>query len=108
MFVARTSDISEGERKFFEINGKEISLLNFGGEYYAVANFCPHMGGPVGNGPMRMMDGTKVLMCPFHEWRFDLDTGDAIFPGKQRIKKYDVSLEKYDVDVDDGEIYVEI
>lgn len=106
--VAKATEIPEGEREFFDVDGREIAVLNVGGEYYAVGNFCPHMGGPVGNGPVRETADRNVIMCPFHEWRFDLDTGDAVFPGKQRIKKYEVSLEKYDVDVDEGEIFVEV
>jgi nitrite reductase (NADH) small subunit len=107
--VAKTSEISPSERRFYEVKGKEIAIINVDGEYYAIENFCPHMGGPVGRGPLSVSDEEKVIMCPFHEWRFDLETGDVVFPSKKRVQKYEVkvdrevALEQYDVDVQENE-----
>lgn len=113
--VAEVAELEPGDRKHVEIKGKEISILNANGSFYAVENFCPHMGGPVGNGPLGEADGQDVIMCPFHEWRFDLESGNVVFPSKMKVMSYDVSLEKYEVDVElessEGEesgVYVEI
>ena len=35
---------------------------------------CPHRGGPLADG----LVGDGTLVCPLHEWRFDLATGTAI------------------------------
>lgn len=104
--VAHVSDIPPGERKTFKIKGREITVVNVEGEFYALENFCPHMAGPVGNGPIAKEEGRLVIKCPFHEWRFDLESGDALFPGKKRIVKYDVSLEKFQVNVEDEAVHV--
>jgi nitrite reductase/ring-hydroxylating ferredoxin subunit len=113
--VAEVSELESGDRKHVELKGREITVLNVDGSFYAVENFCPHMGGPVGNGPLGDDDGQDVIMCPFHEWRFDLETGNVIFPSKMRVMSYDVSLEKYEVDVEresseqfESGVYVEI
>lgn len=113
--VAEVSELEPNDRKHVEIKGKEITVLNVDGSYYAVENFCPHMGGPVGNGPIGDADDRDVIMCPFHEWRFDLETGQVVFPGKMKVMSYDVSLEKYEVEVEpesnedvESGVYVEI
>lgn len=112
--VADVDELDPGDRKHVDIGGTEITILNVDGTYYAVENYCPHMGGPVGNGPLSTGPDGDIIMCPFHEWRFDLETGDVVFPGKKRVMRYDVSLEQYEVDVradeDDGlepGVYVE-
>jgi len=109
--VATTVEIPPGERKFVDIDGKEIVIINIDGDYHAFANYCPHMGGPVGKGPVSEVsdhDAKWSISCPFHGWRFDLESGDAIFPSKKRLKKYDVNLEKYDVSVEDQTIMLHL
>lgn len=104
--VAELSELEPSDRKHIEVKGREITVLNVDGDYYAVENFCPHMGGPVGNGPLSTDDDQNIIMCPFHEWRFDLETGQVVFPSKMKVMSYDVdeyddvSLEKYEVDVE--------
>lgn len=113
--VAEVEELGPGDRKHVELKGKEITILNVDGSYYAVENFCPHMGGPVGNGPLQHDEDRDIIMCPFHEWRFDLDSGNVVFPSKMRVMSYDVSLEKYDIDIEpestdtvDSGVYVEV
>lgn len=114
--VASTTEIPPGDRKTFDVEGTEVTVLNVDGDYHAVRNFCPHMGGPVGNGPVVEDDGATIIKCPFHGWRFDLDSGDVVFPGKQRVQTFEVSveesdevgLEKYDVNVSEETIYVDL
>jgi nitrite reductase (NADH) small subunit len=98
--VAKTEDIPSNERRFYEINGVEIAVLNVDGTYYAIRNSCPHMEGPVGRGPIEVSDGQVVISCPFHEWTFDIETGKALFESKRLLT--------YDVTVDDDEIVVGI
>ena len=98
--VASTDEIQPGERKFYEIDGVEIAVLNIEGTYYAIRNSCPHMEGPVGRGPTQVTNGHHQIACPFHEWTFDLETGKSLFQSK-RLRTYDVSIE-------DGEIVVDI
>jgi nitrite reductase/ring-hydroxylating ferredoxin subunit len=109
--VATTSEIPPGERKFVNIEGTEIVLVNLDGDYHAFANYCPHMGGPVGKGPLESVsdyDAEWSISCPFHGWRFDVESGEAIFPSRKRLKKYDIDLDKYDVYVEDKTIKVQL
>jgi nitrite reductase (NADH) small subunit len=44
------------------------------GDVFATQAQCPHKAGPLADG----MVGDATLVCPLHDWRFDLATGTAI------------------------------
>ena len=69
--VAGVEDIPPGTGRTVEIQGIWIALFNVGGSFYAVDNTCPHAGGPLGEGHL---DG-HVVECPWHRWRFNVQTG---------------------------------
>ena len=71
------------------------------GGYRAVADTCPHEmaslgGGKVekmwtaeGVGALRASEERCVVVCPWHNFEFDLDTGlSPCEPGRLRIKTY--------------------
>lgn len=110
--VADVEDVAEeGTRILAEVNGIEIAVFNCGGEYQAVANFCPHQGGPVCEGPVRGRTlvsesgeweydpEQKNIVCPWHGWMFDITTGVNV-----DAERYEVPT--YDVEVRDGELFI--
>jgi nitrite reductase (NADH) small subunit len=73
--LAHVKDIPEGTAKLIPLqNGEEIALFHIRGEYYALSNSCPHMGGPLCEGEI---EDCKVT-CPWHGWQFDLSSGECI------------------------------
>ena len=48
--VARAIDVAPGQCKIVTVNGREIGVFNLDGEYFALANRCPHEGGPLCQG----------------------------------------------------------
>lgn len=103
-----TGDVT---RLIRELDGIEIALFNLNGEYHAVANFCPHQSGPLCEGNVvtdlrRADDGWRfevgdehTIVCPWHGWRFDVTTGYNPQSDRYRVPTYDVEVE-------DGEIFV--
>jgi nitrite reductase (NADH) small subunit len=71
----------------------DVCLARVGGELKAVDNLCPHRGGPLGQG---WLEGGSVV-CPWHSWTFDLTTGVAEWPVKDRVKVFEVKVEGDDV-----------
>jgi nitrite reductase/ring-hydroxylating ferredoxin subunit len=69
--VCRADEIRPGEGRLVEIDGKAIALFNVDGVLRAIEDTCLHAGGPLHEG---RLDGTTVV-CPWHEWRFDVSTG---------------------------------
>ena len=63
--------MKEGQTLRLDIDGRVISLLRLGDEFYAFQEFCTHRFGPLSEGSFA--DGQ--VMCPWHKSCFDLRTG---------------------------------
>lgn len=72
------------------IGGTAIAVANVDGAFHALANACPHAGGPLGEGSL---DG-EVLICPYHGWGFDVKTGACRTNPGARVHRYEVVVEK--------------
>jgi len=76
-----------------EAGGKVFCLGNIEGELHALNGICPHRGGPLGQG---WVEGESVV-CPWHSWSFNLKTGIAEHPVKQRVRVYPLTVKGEDV-----------
>lgn len=86
-----------GEGRAFVVNETTIAVFRQrDGRLFATDNACPHRGGPLADG---IVGGGKVI-CPFHAWKVDLETG--------RCLGENVIVQTYPVQVVDGHIVVEI
>jgi nitrite reductase (NADH) small subunit len=83
----------EGEAREFEINGKTICIANTGEGCSAIDNVCVHRGGPLGQG---VVDGNKIV-CPWHGWMFDANTGACTHDSRTRVAVYPMKIEGGDV-----------
>lgn len=103
--VAKLDDLPPGSRVIVEIAGREIGVLNVSGELYAIRNRCPHQGGPLCSGHVlqavsstapgeyRLDPARHMMRCPWHQWEFDLRTGQSWFdPQKVRVKAYEANV----------------
>jgi nitrite reductase (NADH) small subunit len=69
------SQIPAGEGRTFKAGETEVAVFRTrNDEIFATQTKCPHKGGPLADG----LVGNKHLICPLHELRFDLTTGQAI------------------------------
>ena len=95
--VMKCDDLEIGKSAIIEVGDKEIALFNYKGDFYAIENTCPHRGSPLGEG--RIEEG--ILICPGHEWRFELKSGWC-------PQNPELSTEVYPIKVHDGKIYVRL
>ena len=58
-------------------------------EVFALADKCPHKGGPLSQG---IVFGRRVA-CPLHGWNVGLDDGNAVAPDKGCTRSYAVKIE---------------
>jgi nitrite reductase/ring-hydroxylating ferredoxin subunit len=112
-FVIAADELQEGDRVITEIQGKEIAVFNVGGEYRALANYCTHQGGPVCEGPVNGTIGVdeewnmifeqedELIICPWHGWSFEMETG-------RHIAKSNYTLPTYEVVEKEGDIYISL
>lgn len=104
--VAAVDEIPSGGRKIVEVGGRSIGVFNLGDEFFAIRNRCPHEGGPLCEGLLTgflesRMPGDytytrqgEILRCPWHQWEFDIRTGQSWFdPDKTRVRAYAVTVE---------------
>ena len=102
----------DGSRIIVETDGLEIAVFRHGEEYFALANYCIHQGGPLCEGGLTgttdvsedqwdwTYDGEKRnIMCPWHGWTFDITTGVS-------VKDQSYAVPSYEVEVEDGTVYV--
>ncbi|MGQ4556826.1 Rieske 2Fe-2S domain-containing protein [Halobellus sp. GM3] len=115
--VGSTDEIQPGEREIVVANGTSIGLFNVDGDYYALENECKHQGGPActgrfggkivaepsepGERTTKRISDEMTVTCPWHGWEYEIETGE-------HIGKNDIELEQYEVEVEDGELYVTI
>jgi nitrite reductase/ring-hydroxylating ferredoxin subunit len=112
--VGAVGDFAAGAIRIVEIDGREIGVaLRNTGEFVAMRNHCPHKGAPLCKGKISGtflpsapgelvygMDG-KLIVCPWHGFEFDLDTGKAVTDDK-------LKLQLFPTVVRDGKVYVTV
>jgi nitrite reductase (NADH) small subunit len=69
--VAKVSDIAEGQGQAFAVNGRMVAVFNEAGKFYAMDDFCPHMGASLAGGYLE----EGIVTCPWHAWRFCIHDG---------------------------------
>jgi nitrite reductase/ring-hydroxylating ferredoxin subunit len=75
---------------------KQIALFAVGDQIYAIDNRCPHEGYPLREGAI---DEACVLTCAWHNWKFDLKTGDNLF-GMDNVRTYPTKVEEGQIWID--------
>jgi nitrite reductase (NADH) small subunit len=69
--VAQVGDIPEGQGRAFPVNDWMVAIFLVEGQYYAINDFCPHMGASLSGGYVH----NCVVACPWHAWRFKVTDG---------------------------------
>ena len=90
--VGNADQFPVGKFTIVEVEGREIGIARLAnGEFRAVRNLCPHKGAPVCKGfisgtalpsaPGQLAYGHdgQVLVCPWHGYEFDLNTGAQLY-----------------------------
>ena len=95
--AADLDELQPGQTKLVSNEGTEVVLCNVDGQYYAVDNFCPHMGAPLCEGEL---DGSD-LWCHFHGASFDVKTGDVLTPpAYENLKCFPVRLTDEGIEIE--------
>lgn len=130
--VCPLSELTPGERRILNVNGRSIGVFNVEGDLHALTNVCPHQRAPLCEGeltgttqaedvdnPQWICDG-QILRCPWHGWEFDVTTGESVFnPHRWRVSTYETdvltnpdadpenfAVERFEVDEEDGIVVV--
>ena len=114
IFVARSSEFADGERRIVSQGTLEVGVFRWDGQFYAYRNTCAHQGGPVCEGllmhrvedvlaPDRTWQGQRFsatdihFVCPWHGYEYDLRTGECAADRRLRLRAYPVVVRGEDV-----------
>lgn len=104
-YVLDEDAVPEGGRAIVNVEGREIGIYRIGGRYYAIHNYCPHMGAPLcagavcgttlPSGVYRYEYGRsgEIVRCPWHGWEFDILTGKSLIDDSVRTRSYPVEVQ---------------
>jgi nitrite reductase/ring-hydroxylating ferredoxin subunit len=87
--VMEDAALGEGEMRAVFPLGLNLVVARVDGQVYAVSGACPHLGCPLSTG--RLAGG--VLICPCHDWRFDVRTGAFLDAPELGVKKFPVKTD---------------
>ena len=96
--VCRLEDIPPlGARVVHREAGDIAVFRNAGNEVFALADRCPHKGGPLSQG---IVHGNKVA-CPLHGWNIQLADGCAVAPDQGCAQSFPSRI-------DNGEVLLQL
>ena len=75
--VCSIDDVPRGEGRAVTVAGRRLAIFHGDGAWYALDAACPHLGGPLADGIV----ASQTVICPLHERRFDLVTGEQVGGG---------------------------
>ena len=114
ILVGSCAEFADGRRIMVEWAGREVCVFGYGRTFHAFENKCLHQGGPVAEGVIlgkvecvlddqkralgeRFSDTEIHLICPWHGWEYDLETGRSVTYPRGSLRRFDVRVDGQDV-----------
>jgi nitrite reductase (NADH) small subunit len=95
--LANLSEIPRGEGRAFTQEDKQLAVFHLrDGSVRVLEAVCPHAGGPLADG---LVDD-NVVVCPLHNYAYDLRTGEETTDSGLSVCAYQASVDE------DGSVHV--
>jgi len=91
------SEVPEEGVASARVGGVDLAIVRADGQFHALDALCPHQEGPLDEGYV----AGGCLVCPWHNWEFDVRTGEYLDDPTPSVKRYETLVE-------DGAVYVRI
>ncbi|AFM14356.1 Rieske 2Fe-2S domain-containing protein [Turneriella parva] len=79
--VAPLASLQEGDAKYFQAGARKAILTLNSGKIVVYDAHCPHKGNAIPESGIA--EGS--IVCPFHEWKFDLKSGECTAGGNKPL-----------------------
>ncbi len=93
--VAKVSDIPAGQGQPFAVSGRMVAVFNEDGRFFAIDDFCPHMGASLAGGYLEK----GIVTCPWHAWRFCIHDGQWCDNPRIKIDAFECRVQGDEVQV---------
>jgi nitrite reductase/ring-hydroxylating ferredoxin subunit len=68
------------------IQGQIVAIFRHQGVLFALEGMCAHQGGPLARGSV----GEGCVTCPWHGWRYRLDSGCNAITGQPMLSTWEI------------------
>jgi nitrite reductase/ring-hydroxylating ferredoxin subunit len=113
--AAGLDELEEGKPLVRKVGGRDVVLVRWRGEVYALRDVCPHQSasflfgtvhdlvtGDAALGELAVDRSDPVIKCPWHAWQFRLRTGECLVDPALRTRTYAVTVRDGTVLLDMG------
>ncbi|MCA9254014.1 MAG: Rieske (2Fe-2S) protein [Phycisphaerales bacterium] len=98
--LLRVDDCPVGSRRYVATEGRELAVFHLADpdRFVVIDNACPHASGNLSAGDL---ENGREIICPWHFWAFDLDSGECVMNDA-------IKLNRYDCKVEDGRLFAKL
>jgi len=97
--ACRFDELADGAARRVMVGQRALALVRRGERVFACLDSCPHKGGSLSEGRVSVARGE--LICPWHRFRFHLESGASVTnPG--------LVVPVFPVRIEDGQVKIEL
>ena len=85
--IDEVGELAPGASQIYTVGEREVAVFNIDGALFAIDDRCPHSGASLGLGTV---EGHTVT-CPWHGWKFDLQSGGCVGRTSDPVRCFPVS-----------------
>jgi nitrite reductase/ring-hydroxylating ferredoxin subunit len=89
--IGTVDDVPEGKGRAFQAGRRTIAVFRSNGKFFALANRCAHRGASMCEG--ELAEQGTVVRCPWHNWSFDLATGENRLDRNEKLRCFAVRVD---------------
>ncbi len=97
--VAAAPELDAQGKLVVRHEGRQILLMSTPAGLFACVNRCPHEGYPLREGTLSQDGGGCVLTCNWHNWKFDLATGETLVGG-DRLRRFPIRRQDARIEIE--------
>jgi nitrite reductase/ring-hydroxylating ferredoxin subunit len=97
--VAAADELTAAMKLVVRHEGRQILLMETAAGLFACVNRCPHEGYPLREGSLGADAKTCVLTCNWHNWKFDLVSGETLVGG-DKLRRFPVRRADSRIEID--------
>jgi nitrite reductase/ring-hydroxylating ferredoxin subunit len=94
--VKTLAELPPGSLSEVQVAGLPYAICNIDGKIHCLDGTCPHAGGPLGEG---VLEGNNIV-CPWHAFIFDCQTGINDLDEDLRIQTYPALIQEGNILID--------